>query len=329
MRDLFGVLRAMLERPPHLNSLPQRERKRDGIPSPRRGEAQGEEPPSTVSSARHVVLLIVITTLVAQSILADEGATAGRQILAKYQDAVVIVKLVVKQGMSFGGRDAKQEQKTSTTGTVIDPSGLVVVSLSAVDPSTTLSTIYGKAMRSQSSGQEFKFESELMDVKIQTADGTETPAEVVLRDKDLDLAYIRPTEKLPKKISSIALAAEAKPAVLDQVIVINRLGNVANRAAAVSVGRIEAMVDKPRPFYVLGGASWAQALGAPVFSLDGKLLGVLLLRTSKSQEDIGISSMFSGASGLGIMPIIVPTADVLDGAKQALEAKKPGTQPSE
>lgn len=35
-------------------------------------------------------------------------------------------------------------------------------------------------------------------------------------------------------------------------------------------------------------------------------------------------------SGLGIMPIIVPAADILEDAKQALEAKKPAAeQPKE
>ena len=92
-------------------------------------------------------------------------------------------------------------------------------------------------------------------------------------------------------------------------------------------------MDKPRTFYVLGGAMWGYALGAPVFSLDGKLIGVLLLRTAKAQTDQNNGFMFSNLSQWGMMPIILPASDIVDGVRQALEAKipaaeeKPATEP--
>ena len=65
---------------------------------------------------------------------AEDAAKSGREILAKCQQAVVTVKLAIKQSMSMGGHDSKSESKTETTGTVIDPSGLTVVSLATTDP---------------------------------------------------------------------------------------------------------------------------------------------------------------------------------------------------
>jgi len=38
---------------------------------------------------------------------ADDAAKVGRDLLAKYQGAVVMVKLAIKQSVSMGGRDSK------------------------------------------------------------------------------------------------------------------------------------------------------------------------------------------------------------------------------
>ena len=255
---------------------------------------------------------------------ADDAAKSGRDILAKSQGAVVTVKLAIKQSVSFGGHDSKSESKTETTGTIIDPSGLTVVSLATTDPGSTIKDTYARAIAARGGDMsQFKFDSELSDVKIVLPDGTEMAADVVLRDKDLDLAYLRPSEKPAKPLAFIDLKRDAKAQILDEVIVVNRLNQSANRVAAISVGRIEAIIDKPRTFYLLGQSMWSYSLGAPVFTLDGKLVGVLFLRTAKGQTDQMSGFMFSNLSQLGMMPVILPASDIIDGVKQALEAKVP------
>src|SRR5260221_5976843 len=69
---------------------------------------------------------------------ADDAAKSGREILAKYQQAVVTVKLAIKQSVSMGRRDSKSDSQTETTGTVIDPSGLTFVSLATTYPSNPM-----------------------------------------------------------------------------------------------------------------------------------------------------------------------------------------------
>jgi hypothetical protein len=274
---------------------------------------------------KHISLALSIALAIAAATArADDAAKAGRDILAKSQGAVVAVKLAIKQSVSMSGRDSKSETKTETTGTVIDPSGLTVVSLATTDPSTAMKDAYARAMAARGGDMsQFKFESELTDVKIVLADGTEIAADVVLRDKDLDLAYLRPSDKLAKPLPSIDLTKDAKAQVLDEVIVVNRLNQSANRAPAISVGRIEAIIDKPRTFYLLGQSMWAYSLGAPVFSLDGKLVGILFLRSTKSQADQMSGFMFNNLDQWGMMPVVLPASDIVDGAKQALEAKAP------
>ena len=265
--------------------------------------------------------------VMASTARADDLARTGRDILAKNQGAVVAVKLAIKQSVSMGGRENKSESKTETTGTVIDPSGLTVVSLAATDPSSTIKDAYARAIAARGGDMsQFKFDSELNDVKIVLPDGTEIPAEVVLRDKDLDLAYLRPSEKQAKPLPCLDLTKDAKAQVLDEVIVLNRLNQAANRASAISIGRIEGIIDKPRTFYLLGQSMWAYSLGAPVFSTDGKLVGIVLLRSSKTQTDQDSGFIFSNLNQWGMMPVILPASDIVDGAKQALETKAPVTE---
>ena len=114
---------------------------------------------------------------------ADELAEKGRDIFNKNQQAVVTVQVVLK--VSVSGAAKSSENRQEITGTVVDPSGLTVLALSAADPSE----MYQRMMAEQ--GSQDKLETEVTDVKILLDDGTEVPAEIVLRDKDLDLAFIR------------------------------------------------------------------------------------------------------------------------------------------
>jgi S1-C subfamily serine protease len=280
--------------------------------------------PSVLNLLMTLAVAVAWITLPAQ---ADDAAKSGREILLKCRDAVVTVKLSLKQSISMGGHDSKSESKIETTGTIIDPSGLTVLSLTTTDPGSAMKDAYTRALSARGGDvSQLKFDSEVSDVKIVLADGTEIAAEVVLRDKDLDLAYLRPSEKPAKPLPFVDLTRDAKPQVLDEVVVVNRLSKAANRAPAISVGRIEAVVDKPRTFFVLGEATWGYALGAPVFSLDGKLVGILFLRGAKTQTDQTAGFMFSNLSQWGMMPIVLPASDIVDGVKQALEAKIPAPE---
>ena len=252
---------------------------------------------------------------------AGDPAEAGRQILERNQNAVVTVKLVVNYRMSFGGHEQKSESKSETIGTVIDPAGLTVISLSAIDPSATVEELFSRQMRRNGQKADFKIDSDVTDLKLVLANGTELDSIVVLRDKDLDLAYIRPKTKPKDALTHVDLAGDPTAKVLEEVVTIYRLGKVANRVPTVSLERINAIVDRPRLFYVLGPGQGSSAVGSPVFRVDGKLLGIVLIRTLAPEGDANFSAMFSGPSSLGLLPIIVPTADIRDGAKQTAETK--------
>src|SRR5947209_9104014 len=69
---------------------------------------------------------------------ADDLADKGRAIFKQHQHAVVTVQLVLKSKFSVGGRGGESnESRQDVTGTVVDPSGLTALPLSATAPSHT------------------------------------------------------------------------------------------------------------------------------------------------------------------------------------------------
>jgi S1-C subfamily serine protease len=242
---------------------------------------------------------------------ADELADKGRDVFKKYRHSVVTVQIVVKTKFSMGGMGGQaNESRQDVTGSIIDQSGLTVLSLAATDPSQMMQNF----MSGSDEDSKFKLETELSDVKILLEDGTEVPAEVVLRDKDLDLAFVRPKTRLTAQLSPLDLTSPGKVDILDQVVALNRLGNAAGRAYAASVERIAAVVERPRLFYVPETSLTTTALGAPAFTLDGKLVGLFVMRTLKGRGGAGMGMM--GMQPENVAGIILPASDVEKAAKQ-------------
>lgn len=260
---------------------------------------------------RRAICLIAMSCFVATaSVFADEVAERGRAIMGEHRDAVVTISLVLQQRMSFPGSPSRNEEtKTEATGTVISPTGLTVISLSKADPSALL-----EAMMGSSGPQGLQMETEIVDARIMLRDGTEIPAEVILRDNDLDMAFVRPVEKLDSTFAYVDLTKDAVPELLDQLITLNRLGKVAGRAHSASVERVDAIVKRPRTFYIPGTDPTNTNLGCPAFDLDGNIVGFFLMRAIRTSG--GGRSMFGGSND-SIRVIILPARDVLDAAAQA------------
>ncbi len=256
---------------------------------------------------------------------ADELAEKGRAILDKNKASVVTVRIVLKMQMSMPNFPSREEEmKSEATGTIIDPSGLTVLSLNDTDPSGMF-----EDMMEQREG--FEVKSSIGDMKILQDDGTEIAAQVVLRDRDLDLAFIRPIEAPKQPLPAIDLTKAATPNLLDPIITITRLGKVASREYAISVERVAAIVSRPRTFYVMGKDPTQTSLGSPALTIDGDAVGICVMRSIKRGGDSG-GGMFGGGSD-NMMAIVIPAADVTDVAKQAPatgeEAKELGAEPKE
>jgi hypothetical protein len=245
---------------------------------------------------------------------AQDERAAAREIVKKWQDAVINVRVVLKMRISVGGREMQaMDDSVDTVGTVIDPSGLTVMSLGALNPGAMMNKLIGAA--GSGAPERTEFGSEPTDLKLRLADGREIPAKIVLRDEDLDLAFVRPVAKPDKPFVAVNLADAGRPAMLDPVIILTRLGRVGAWTPAASLQNIGAIIERPRTFFVTASGPM-NALGVPAFTAAGKVVGLVTMRS----VDAGRPSMFGmmgGTESLGLLPVILPAADVMEIAKQA------------
>ena len=260
----------------------------------------------------------VAVGLLCPAVFADEAGTAARDISAKYSAAVVKVGMVFKMQASMEGRGAQSnESKGEVIGTIIDPSGLTVVSLYETSPEDQ----WKAAGYSEDKGMSLT--AEATSVKIRLAGGQEIPAKIVLRAEDLDLTFIRPQEKLASPVPYVDLSQSTPLAQFDQIVSIARLGRVTGRVSGGELARVYAIIEKPRTSYVL---NTMVPLGTPIFALDGKVAGIMV-----SQRLPTSSSDLSGpGSGYGDKQVyaVLPAEDVLETAKQAPEQAIVETKPA-
>lgn len=256
------------------------------------------------------IALALAAPLLAAGARADDAATLARPVFAGAADAVITVRITSRSGISFRGSGERGESVTESTGCVIHPSGMTVLALSTFDASKRMS------QNARGGDADMKYESEVADVTLILADQSEVPAELVMRDADLDLAYVRPVAPVAKPFAALSLTATGRPAILDPVVVVDRLGTIANRTSTARVARITAVIEKPRWAAVVESSS-ASGLGAAVFTTGGGFAGMVALRSIRRD---------GSARGPTAMAVIVPAADIRTGEIQALEVKqkKPG-----
>jgi hypothetical protein len=253
------------------------------------------------------VLVALLSPVSAAEPTEEQVLATARELLSNYASAVVHVTAVVKitaQG-PLAGAFGQREQRMETIGTVIGADGLTLVSNAGIDPAEALSGV-----RVTVSGQQhtLDLQSQVTEVKIRLEDGTELPGRIVLKDDDLDLAFIIPEKAVDAdtaaKMSWVDLANASEPAdLLDIVINVGRLGKQMNYENTLSVGRIQAKVTKPRTFYLINAVR-----GTAVFTAEGKVLGFSLVRKESKRVAGGRVQMTA---------IILPTADVKEIADQA------------
>jgi hypothetical protein len=241
----------------------------------------------------------------------EPGVKAARKILKEQQDTIVWVSAVVKIEMTGGGVQMPgREQKVEALGTVVDASGLTIVSGSALDPMSMIRRI----TMSRGGQQNIMPRSQTSDVKMRLADGTELPAKLVLKDPDLDIAFVKPVVEEKTTFAHVDISAGGAAAILDDVIALGRLSKSLDRQPTVAVCRVSAVVEKPRTFYVIHGGT--AGMGTPVFTCDGKLLGIALMRMAGQAQ--GLGAMMSGGA---MTPVVLPVEDIRELVAQALADK--------
>ena len=217
---------------------------------------------------RLLLALAAALSLAAPSTFAASGALKDKAValVKSNKDSVLYIEALVSLEITVASNPPqKEEKKTELIGTVLDQDGLIVASLSSLDTSSALD---GRTVNTQKGPMKLSVKGEIKEVKIIMPDGSEVPAKVVLKDADLDLAFLKP-EKPGTKFTPINTKDQAPLGLLDDVIVLGRLGKDLNREPYASTNEIIAIVNKPRTF----GKCGAQAIGLPIFNAEGKFIG--------------------------------------------------------
>jgi hypothetical protein len=265
---------------------------------------------------------IVLGTLVlATQALAASGElkAAAQKLSDAHRDSIVWLSVIAKTSMTTEGDAPQQlkaalqaqdkETKSEAIGTIVDPSGLVVTSLASIDKG---SVVDGKTVNTPMGPIKLKSTTEIKEVKVIMPDGTELPGDLVMKDVDLGLGFVkvRTDSKEAQGVTfhSINLADSSRGAMLDDCIGLGRLDENLNREASIITTEITGITTKPRTFYRV----MTDTTGCPVFLSTGKLLGISVMRQPRS--DLGDGSM-------QMTPVVLPAADVAKVAEQAKSAK--------
>lgn len=248
---------------------------------------------------RFVYCIILVIMLVPGLVHADEVAELTKAIMREWQDAVVLTRTVLEMYES--------ERKIEGLATMINQEGLAVISLSSIDPASLYRTGFE--------------ETKVKDIKMILSDNTEIPSKIVLRDPELDLAFIKPLEKIERDLTFVSLPEHTTPEILDQVVILSRLGSTMGNVPAISIARIQAIIEKPRTMFMPDPfTGLVSGMGTPVFALDGTIIGILLLRVTRESESY--PSDAAGISSLGMLPVILPAREIIDVMERAPELKE-------
>jgi S1-C subfamily serine protease len=201
-------------------------------------------PLSVIATA---VATIVVSGVVVSQAQSPNERDAARGVVKKQADAVVTVTATVKLRVNVGGRDQPRDQPAQANATVLDSTGLAVTSLSTLVPDA----LYERGLTMQMpSGTKIEVSSEVSDMKIRTADGREVAARLVLKDDDLDLAFIRPTEAVSPAMPFVD-AATVRPSLLDLLVLVQRTNESTGWATSTAFGTVQLIIDKPRTYYLV------------------------------------------------------------------------------
>lgn len=259
----------------------------------------------------------------------EEMRSVGRSIFESSQKTVVTIKLVMN--LEFAGRE--EEEKAEVIGTIIDPSGLTVLSAYSLDPGASIKLL-ADSMGGAANGAP-SFDTTIRQAYFVMEDGIEIEAEVVLKDTDLDIGFVRPRE--PGRVFPAAnLISRGKPPqVLEDIFVVSRLSRGANREPAVSLGMIRAEIKGPRPFYMCDEQITVDGLGCIAYAADGASLGLIVTKQNKDFGAGRMSALLGMLMGGGLgratpfLPILRPVEDVLELAKQAKASPSQATAQTE
>ena len=247
-------------------------------------------------------------------------AKQARQLVAQNQNAIVTVHGTLNVSMTIRnmGVSEKNESQVEALGTVVDPSGVVLVGTLPLDP---IGSLMKGVLRLQKGDQTFELEmkSSLGNLRLLLADKTEVPARVLLRDDDLGLFVLAAEPKKGPKapaFSSVSLASDALTQLYTSYFILGRANEMFQHAPLIGRAMPVNELAKPRPCQTL--LTPMMPIAMPVFAADGQLVGIGSISVRKPDLEHPEASQNSHP-----LPILLPAAEIRE---LLARAKRPVTK---
>lgn len=237
---------------------------------------------------------------------------AARALLAAKADSVIVIRATVALTITAGDQPSQtQDRAIESMGTVVTPEGLVLLPASEIDPGAFAD---GRTVRSPSGPMRLSVVSEVKEAFLVLADGTEIPAKVVLKDKDLNLALLAPVSAPSRPLVAVDTTVTGALALADEVLVLGRMGKSLERAPRVDIDSVCATISKPRPLAVIH----IPFPGCPVFDAQGRFAGLTSFKPGAESE--------ASDGGMGMTPVVVPVVTLRRFLEAGTKALVPPTK---
>lgn len=253
---------------------------------------------------------IIAATSHSSAIAAASDEDDYEKLVADKSAALVTLKFVLKTKMGDLG-DEEREQEIS--GVMIEPKGLVICSnMELGGTANRLAALFGR---------ESSFSATPTDLKVLIGDDNQgLDAELLARDSELDLAWVKIRRPGEKPFAAVDLSKAGKARLGARLLALDRLDKFYGRAPWVGEVRISSMPRKPRELLVPTGDTLA--LGIPIFTRTGELIGVTI--GSLPDADAAAADMESILDTLAdsLGTVILPVDEVAKATTRAMQGAK-------
>lgn len=221
----------------------------------------------------------------------------ARALVEQYKPAMVVVTVKGKLEATTSGEPLPtRDQQRRTLGVTISDKGLIVVSNAAIDASVGLT---GQQARVENKVVKIKTAKTVFsEIEISYGDSTLIHGKVVRQDVDADVAFILPDiaeakalnkGKFPKvDLTDFAATAQAG----DRVVGLSRSSAVYGYMPTLVLGRITGVYKGDRTYFVTNAGT---AQGIPVFTLDGKPVGITVVRIVDGKPSGVLGTLSAGS----------------------------------
>jgi len=246
------------------------------------------------SRAKVIILSIaMILTATAGPVQADDEAEAIRKALKSldtcifkvwYRQKTTRSRFVTMLEDDSGGTRSDVDEQVCM-GMAVDPSGLVLVGGHIFPDPYDRSMNAGIISMSREKSQPRDFRVEV--------DGTKLPAEIIVHDKDLNMALLRIRSEKTLNLPVIEFDESATLEIADRFHVMTMLSEKYEFQKSFRSGRIRGIVGKSKKRYLQNAVSGfsginmaqEQVMGGPVFDSLGRVIGIMGLEPAKPPKE--------------------------------------------